>query len=426
MSLKGNTNEEKIWNYLTGAGLSKCGAAGLMGNLYAESGLIPNNLQNSFEKKLGYTDEGYTAAVDSGKYKNFIKDSAGYGLAQWTYWSRKQNLLAYAQKAKKSIGDLEMQLDFLMVELKGYASLLSLLKTASTVKAASDAVLTQFERPADQSDRVKTLRARYGQTFYDRYAGTKTATIQATSIQATGAFPAKITTNTELVAALRNVAANYKTLYVLGCFGWPMTAANKARAMREQSYNRQAARAAMINAATADTFGFDCVNLIKALLWGWRGDKAKNYGGATYASNGVPDIGADQMITKCSKVSTDFSKIVPGEAVWMSGHIGIYIGDGLTVECTPRWKNCVQITACNVSKTGYERRNWTKHGRLPYILYDTETVAAAAQDVRYTVQKGDTLSGIAKKYGTTVAALAKANNIANVNLIYVGQALTIK
>ena len=59
-------NEQKIWNYLIGKGLSQAGAAGLMGNLYAESGLDPKNLQNTYEKKLGYNDAGYTAAVDSG------------------------------------------------------------------------------------------------------------------------------------------------------------------------------------------------------------------------------------------------------------------------------------------------------------------------------------------------------------------------
>lgn len=56
MALKGTTNEERIWNFCIGKGMSKCGAAGLMGNIYAESGLVPTNLQNSFEKKLGYTD----------------------------------------------------------------------------------------------------------------------------------------------------------------------------------------------------------------------------------------------------------------------------------------------------------------------------------------------------------------------------------
>ena len=43
----------------------------------------------------------------------------------------------------------------------------------------------------------------------------------------------------------------------------------------------------------------------------------------------------------------------------------------------------------------------------------------------YTVVWGDTLSGIARRYGTTVSYLAKLNNIRNVNLIYVGQVLKI-
>ena len=119
--LNGRNNEEKIWNYLKGAGLNDCGAAGLMGNLYAESGLRPDNLQNTCEKKLGMTDASYTAAVDGGTYTGFVRDCAGYGLAQWTYWSRKQGLFNFAKAAGRSIGDLEMQLDFLMKELReGY------------------------------------------------------------------------------------------------------------------------------------------------------------------------------------------------------------------------------------------------------------------------------------------------------------------
>ena len=166
-----STNEKRIWNYLLAKGLSAAGAAGLMGNLYAESGLNPQNLQNTYEKKLGYTDAAYTAAVDSGKYQNFIHDSAGYGLAQWTYWSRKQNMLNFARAAGKSIGDLEMQLDFLFEEIStGYRSVLSTLKTATAVRTASDSVLLDFERPADQSEAVKIKRAGYGQTYYDKYA----------------------------------------------------------------------------------------------------------------------------------------------------------------------------------------------------------------------------------------------------------------
>ena len=170
--------EERIWSYLKGQGLTDAGAAGLMGNLYAESGLRPNNLQNSYEGKLGMTDTEYTERVDSGSYTNFVRDSAGYGLCQWTYWSRKANLHKFAKDAGKSIGDLEMQLAFLMQELSsGYKAVLNILKTATSVRAASDAVLLQFERPADQSEAAKSRRAGFGQKYFDKYAGKESQTV---------------------------------------------------------------------------------------------------------------------------------------------------------------------------------------------------------------------------------------------------------
>lgn len=369
MSLIGTTIEEKIWNYLESKGLSKYGIAGLMGNLYAESGLSPINLQNSFEKKLGMTDAQYVAAVDNGTYTNFVHDSAGFGLWQLTYWSRKEGFLKYVKSKGKSIGDLETQLEYLLLELKQYG-LLSALKTASSVREASNLILLKFEKPASMNSvATQTKRAGYGQTYYDKYAK------KGSGVTMGG----KITTGKQLAEAALNVARNYKTLYVMGCFGAPMTAANKKRYTKNNPYNTAADRVRMINAASADTFGFDCVCLIKGLLWGWSGDGSKSYGGAGYTINGVPDIGADTMITKCSGVTTDFSKIEVGEAVWCKGHIGIYIGDGLAVECTPKWKNCVQVTACNCDRSGYNRRNWTKHGKLPYVTYDgkSETIGAS-------------------------------------------------
>ncbi|MGV2437301.1 MAG UNVERIFIED_CONTAM: LysM peptidoglycan-binding domain-containing protein [Anaerolineae bacterium] len=45
--------------------------------------------------------------------------------------------------------------------------------------------------------------------------------------------------------------------------------------------------------------------------------------------------------------------------------------------------------------------------------------------VTHTVQRGETLGSIARQYGTTFSAIATANNLANPNLIYVGQQLTI-
>lgn len=167
-------NAKIIWNYFKAKGLSDCGIAGLMGNLYAESGLSPVNLQNSYEKKLSMTDSQYTQAVDNGSYSNFVKDSAGYGLAQWTYWSRKQGLLKLCRSRNKSIGDLNTQLDFLYQELStSYSQLLKILKTTSSVEEASNLIITQFERPADQSSTALQKRAAYSQQFFNSYTTQK-------------------------------------------------------------------------------------------------------------------------------------------------------------------------------------------------------------------------------------------------------------
>ena len=183
MSLKGKNNEEKIWNYLKGKGLNDYAVSGLMGNLYSESALNPMNLQQSYEKKLGMTDEDYTHDVDSGDYDNFIKDSAGYGLAQWTYWTRKKNLLEFAQNKSRSIGDLEMQLDFLYQELSSsYAGVLKVLKSAKSVREASDVVLLKFEKPKNQSESVQIKRAEYGQKYYDKYNTSKEYTTKVKEI----------------------------------------------------------------------------------------------------------------------------------------------------------------------------------------------------------------------------------------------------
>ena len=265
-----------------------------------------------------------------------------------------------------------------------YKAVLTTLRSATTVKAASNAVLLQFERPADQSAAMQEKRAGYGQTYYDKYAE-KTAEKEESTVAT------KITTAAQLAERCLDVAQNYKTLYVMGCFGAPMTAANKKRYTQNHSYNKQTARTKMINTASADTFGFDCVNLIKGLLWNWCGDKAKTYGGASHAVNGVPDIGADTMITKCKNVSTTgWANMEVGEALWVKGHIGVYIGNGLAVECTPAWKNRVQVTSVgNIgAKAGYNTRTWSKHGKLPYVTYTGESISTPSTGSGTTTKPG--------------------------------------
>ena len=113
------------------------------------------------------TDEEYTVAVDSGDYTHFAEDRHGYGLAQWTYPGRKETLLAFARERGASIGDCAMQLAFIKQELG--QKLLTALRSASSVRGASNAVMLQYERPKDQSMEALDRRASFSQRFYDLY-----------------------------------------------------------------------------------------------------------------------------------------------------------------------------------------------------------------------------------------------------------------
>lgn len=123
-------------------------------------------------------------------------------------------------------------------------------------------------------------------------------------------------------------------------------------------------------------WGFDCVCLIKGILWGWTGNRnIPRGGGARYASNGVPDIGDNAMYQKCSNKSTNFNNITIGELVWMTGHVGIYVGGGNVIECTCGW-NTRRVIKSQIDKQGNRTYNgrggsakWMGHGFLPYVDY---------------------------------------------------------
>ena len=206
--------EKTIWNTLQAAIGNAYGTAGLMGNLYAESALKPGNLQNTGNKALGMTDEQFVAAVDSGEYSadKFIHDGYGMGLAQWTYYTRKQALLNFVKAAGKSIGDLETQLAFLLQEIKGYTSVWNTLTTTTSVREASDVVLKKYERPANQSESVQVKRAGYGQQYYDKYAAADTTTPTAPTTPAEEpavSFPYKVRVSIDDLNIRRGPGTNY-------------------------------------------------------------------------------------------------------------------------------------------------------------------------------------------------------------------------
>lgn len=162
-------DEARIWDHLLNLIGNPYGAAGAMGNLSAESDLKTDNLQNYWEPILGYDDISYTQAVDSGTYSDFVDDGAGYGLAQWTYHSRKERLYALAQEGETSVSDMGIQLQLLDEELSS-GSILARLRSAKSVAEASDCFLLDFERPQEISDESMQSRRELSEYFYLRFA----------------------------------------------------------------------------------------------------------------------------------------------------------------------------------------------------------------------------------------------------------------
>ena len=174
-----------VWAYLIKY-MTPEGAAGVMGNLYAESGIIPNRveilcLQRLKEIGKHYTDATYTALVDDGSisrdlFLHPLGDTRqyGYGLAQWTSPGRKAKLYDLAKTKRVSIGDLNMQLEFLVSELKqSYKSVWETVTTTHDIKKASDEFLLKFEIPDDRGENIKNARYGYAKDIYEQLSGSK-------------------------------------------------------------------------------------------------------------------------------------------------------------------------------------------------------------------------------------------------------------
>lgn len=175
------------------------------------------------------------------------------------------------------------------------------------------------------------------------------------------------------------LAQSQKTLYVLGCFGAPMTDKNKKR----YSNPKNKVRWSQIAAATPNTFGFDCVCLVKASLGGWHADLNDVYGGTivnkevkgiSYGKDHIPDFGANAAMNYCTEVSTDFSHVEAGELLWMEGHVGVAIDDkGTVIESTSKWDSKVLISYIKELNPNQRYvRKWKKHGKLKWVDYTRE------------------------------------------------------
>lgn len=161
--------DSKVYNYLiNNMNMTKAGAAGLMANLYHESGINPYNAEQKVNNYLKISDELYTSQVDDGTIPLDSKDGesflhykggnteSGYGLAQWTSVGRKKALYTLAKDNNASIADLSVQLTHLNNELSSsYKSVLDVLQTTQDYNEATKKVMDKFEVPGVY---VKTLK----------------------------------------------------------------------------------------------------------------------------------------------------------------------------------------------------------------------------------------------------------------------------
>ena len=300
VSTSNQTVEQRIWSFFRGKGYTAAGTAGVMGNFQAESGLNPENVQDGF----GWSDSDYTKQVDSGSYseERFQSDQMGYGLAQWTWWTLKRDLYDFAKQRGTSVGNLDTQLNFAYNTIATTGSLESVLKTTNDVGAASDAVLTQYEKPAVYN---YDTRRSYAYDFYNRYSGYNAA--YSSSGDSLYGINEPTATDKAIQWALNQCDKGYTysmqnrwgpTSY--DCSAFIITAWNKAGVQTGASYTG--------DMATYFTkHGF------------------KNVPNLVDVANGTGLQAGDVLVWNAPGTS----------GAGADGHTCMYIGDGRIVECTP-------------------------------------------------------------------------------------------
>ena len=160
-------SKETIYSYLRQGGLSHNGACAMMGNMYCESLLKSDNV----EDRCSMSDAEYTKAVDTGAISGyqFARDSFGYGLVQWTYWSRKDELWKLTVGKGISVADEQTQCQFCIAELiRDYKYLYEFITEDCDLYSATSRICKEYERPAVNNVDARYAKAKeYANAFKD-------------------------------------------------------------------------------------------------------------------------------------------------------------------------------------------------------------------------------------------------------------------
>lgn len=296
-TLVGNSNAEKIWNFLTSKGLSPEQAAGVMGNLQQESGFRPD-------------------AVEGG-------NGIGFGIAQWSFGRRTQLETAAAKKGILA-SDLSFQLEFLYQEattrtaIRGGGTEWEVLKRQATVNDALVFWHDSFERSADSAQKVISVRGKYAQDAFASFnkGGASTPGTSSSSSSSSGCPSAAVTGD----LAQLTVA-----------YAWPQYHAapyvNKQPAY-ETAIQKAKSEGKYIGGITYP--GVDCGGFITTLMINSGFEPNYNYGGVISSGAGSTTnqeawLKANwQTLGKGSSINTGDLK--PGDVAMQPGHTFVYVG----------------------------------------------------------------------------------------------------
>ena len=241
-----------------------------------------------------------------------------------------------------------------------------------------------------------------------------------------------IMTAADLIAKAQEIEKT-DTVYMWGTYGRKVTEA--LIAAKAKQYPRQYSEhyQSMLRGKIGH-YSWDCIGLIKGIIWGWDGKKNVPYA----PKDSMPDIGSNGLMRAIGNLSTDWKKVKVGAAVFLPGHVGIYVGDGHVIEATPSFNNGVQITAVAelAPNSKYPKRKWTQgHGLIPWVDYKTAAKPIPAPEPKpegdyymHTVKKGDNPWNLALHYlgdGRRFPEITDLNNLEHPYTIYAGMQLRI-
>ena len=149
--------QQIVYDEFRKAGATESGALAVVGNFIAESGCEPNRLENDYDPHRTVSKDYVLRASSGNMSKAEFCKAVGFGLAQWTFPSRKANLWEFWKSSNKELDDIYMQIEFAIKEFKqDFPEVWKLLCLSNDLYTCVKRVCYDFENPY-----IKNVDARF-------------------------------------------------------------------------------------------------------------------------------------------------------------------------------------------------------------------------------------------------------------------------